>query len=79
MRLEFHPDTAKDVRDAVRYLENQRPGLADEFQLEVSEALDRICANPSRLPPKRVGVCEMGATGFATPSLSFCAKLNAQL
>ena len=50
MRLEFHPDTAKDVQDAVRYFENQRPGLADEFQLEVSEALDRICASPSRFP-----------------------------
>ena len=50
MRLEFHPNTVKDVRDAVSYFENQRPGLADEFQLEVSEALDRICASPSRFP-----------------------------
>jgi len=50
MRLEFHPDTAKDVQDAVSYFENQRPGLADEFQLQLSGALDRICASPSRFP-----------------------------
>ncbi len=48
MRLEFHPDTAKDVQDAVSHFENQRPGLADAFQLQHSEALDRICASPSR-------------------------------
>ena len=48
MRLEFHPDTAKDVQDAVSHFENQRPGLADAFQLQLSEALDRICASPSR-------------------------------
>ncbi len=50
MRLEFHPSTAKDVQDAVRYFENQSHGLADKFQVEVNEALDRICANPSRFP-----------------------------
>ena len=42
----FHPDAAREARDAVDYYEGVRPGLGDDFQAELDAALARIQQNP---------------------------------
>ena len=48
MKLDFHPSVGGEVELAYRWYENLRPGLGDEFILEVGRVLSEIEANPAR-------------------------------
>jgi len=44
--LTFRPAAVKDVADAFKWYEEQRPGLGQEFVLELEAAMQRIEKNP---------------------------------
>jgi plasmid stabilization system protein ParE len=44
--VEFHPDAAEEVRDAVAYYDAKRPGLGDDFRAELEAAVLRIQQGP---------------------------------
>lgn len=50
MKLEFHPSTATDVREATAYYEQQRPGLGVHFLTELDKAIARIARAPLAFP-----------------------------
>ena len=50
MRLALHPEARAEVRSAVLWYDEQRPGLGDEFIDEVSASLDRIAGSPESYP-----------------------------
>jgi toxin ParE1/3/4 len=39
-----------ELREAMRWYENQRQGLGRELQVEVEEVIDRVAENPSGYP-----------------------------
>jgi hypothetical protein len=41
VRLELHPEARAELRSAALWYDERRPGLGDEFIVEVSAALDR--------------------------------------
>ncbi|MBI4323755.1 MAG: type II toxin-antitoxin system RelE/ParE family toxin [Chloroflexi bacterium] len=43
----------RDVAQALRWYERQRPGLGGEFLDEFQDCLNRISANPELFPPHR--------------------------
>lgn len=48
MRLEFHPETAAELNDAVSYLNSQRSGLGAELREEIERTINRIAEAPLR-------------------------------
>ena len=44
--IDFHPDAAQEANDAVDYYDAIRPGLGDDFRVELDAALARIQQNP---------------------------------
>ncbi len=44
--IDFHPDAAQEANDAVDYYDGLRPGLGDDFRVELDAALDHIQQNP---------------------------------
>ena len=48
MRLEYHPATAAELNDAVRYLNSQRTGLGAELRKEITRTIDQIKDAPFR-------------------------------
>lgn len=50
MRLEFHPSTTGDVREASTFYEQQRAGLGALFLAELDQALARIARTPFAFP-----------------------------
>ena len=46
MRVEYHPETVRDVNDAVSYYDEQHPGLGSEFRNEIYATIDRIISDP---------------------------------
>jgi plasmid stabilization system protein ParE len=50
MRLEFHPSTTGDVREATRHYDSQRAGLGARFLLQLDQALAQIARNPHLFP-----------------------------
>ena len=48
--LVFHPDATAELRAAVAYYEQQRPGLGRDLQREVERAINRIQQYPQRFP-----------------------------
>lgn len=44
--IDFHPDAAQEANDAVDYYDGLRPGLGDDFRMELDAALARIQQNP---------------------------------
>ena len=50
MRLEFHPATAGDVREATNFYETQRAGLGAQFLTQLDVTLAQISHEPYSLP-----------------------------
>lgn len=50
MRLEFHPSTATDAREATVYYEQQRRGLGSHFLSELDKAIAQIARAPLAFP-----------------------------
>jgi toxin ParE1/3/4 len=50
VRLELHPEARAELRSAVLWYDERRPGLGDEFVAEVSAALNRIGGAPESYP-----------------------------
>lgn len=50
MRLEFHPSTTGDVREATSYYDKQRAGLGARFVQHLDQALAQIARNPLLFP-----------------------------
>jgi len=48
MRVEYHPESADDLNDAVTYYNNLRPGLGDALRLEIYAVIDRVALNPEQ-------------------------------
>jgi hypothetical protein len=48
MRVEYHPLTTSDLNNAVKYYNQERLGLGEEFRAEVYAAIERVRANPSQ-------------------------------
>ena len=46
----FHPDARAELRAAVAYYEQQRPGLGRDLQREVERAITRIQQHPQVFP-----------------------------
>ena len=46
----FHPDATAELRAAVAYYEQQRPGLGRDLQREVERAMSRIQQHPQWFP-----------------------------
>jgi plasmid stabilization system protein ParE len=44
--IDFHPEAWQEAHDAREYYEDIRPGLGDEFRLELRLTLERIRENP---------------------------------
>ena len=50
MRLEFHPSTTADVRDATSYYDKQRAALGARFLRQLDQALAQIARSPLLFP-----------------------------
>jgi toxin ParE1/3/4 len=50
VRLELHPEARAELRSAALWYDERRPGLGDEFIVEVSAALDRLGDAPESHP-----------------------------
>jgi plasmid stabilization system protein ParE len=48
MRVEYHPLSASDLNNAVKYYNQQRLGLGEELRTEVYAAIERVRSNPSQ-------------------------------
>jgi toxin ParE1/3/4 len=48
MRVEYHPESAGDLNDAVSCYNKLRPGLGDALRLEIYAVIDRIRRNPEQ-------------------------------
>lgn len=48
--VRFRPEAEKDVEDAAKWYENQRPGLGKEFLDKVSSTLENLARQPSMYP-----------------------------
>jgi toxin ParE1/3/4 len=46
----FHPDATAELRAAVAYYEQLRPGLGRDLQREVERAINRIQQHPQSFP-----------------------------
>ena len=46
----FHPDAVVELRAAVAYYEQQRPGLGNDLQREVERVIGRIQQHPQWFP-----------------------------
>jgi len=46
VRVEYHPETVLELKEATRFYENQRHGLGDEFREEIYHTIDKIVADP---------------------------------
>lgn len=69
MRIEYHPETVKDLNDAVSYYDEQLSGLVDEFREEIYETIDRIASDPITCRPfeNESGFRRLCATVQPTP------------
>ncbi len=61
MKLVVHPEADEEIQAAIRFYENRRSGLGDEFLAELRTHLERIADDPLSLPkletaPKRLDV-----------------------
>ena len=50
MTVEYHPDAANDLNEAISYYNQQHTGLGDALRADVYGAIDRIAADPLRYP-----------------------------
>jgi len=50
MKLEFHPQAAQELEDAVNYYEDCNIGLGKQLMLEIYAATDRVLAHPQAWP-----------------------------
>ena len=50
MRLEFHPSTTGDVREATSYYDKQRAGLGVRFLQQLDQALAQVAHSPLLFP-----------------------------
>lgn len=62
--VELDPEAAAEVREAVDYLESQRPGSGDEFEQTVQDALDIISKQPKAFAPYRTRYRKYVVTKF---------------
>lgn len=46
MKVEFHPLTADDFRQAADFYENKQPGISKIFRVDLYQAIDLITVNP---------------------------------
>jgi len=51
--IDLDSEAADEVREAIDYLEGQRPGCGDEFEQAVQDALDIISKQPKAFSPYR--------------------------
>lgn len=56
MSVEFHPDVARDMAEALRRYDAVSPRLGDEFQAELRRMIAAAAANPARFHPLKPGV-----------------------
>ena len=50
MIVDYHPLTVSDLNRAVSYYNRQRPGLGDQFRVEVYAVIDLVRSNPFQFP-----------------------------
>ena len=48
MQVEYHPATAAELNDAVRYLNSQRSGLGAELREEITNTINQVKDTPFR-------------------------------
>ena len=67
MKLGFHPDARAEMEESAVWYESRKPGLGDEFLLEVQSRLARIVNQPERWREVEVGVrsCPLSRFPFA--------------
>lgn len=72
MIFQYHPLTASDLTSAVSYYNRQRPGLGDEFRVEVYATIDRIRSNSYQFPAVEHGIRRGFVAGSRIP---YCSAL----
>jgi hypothetical protein len=60
MIVDYHPLTVSNLTSAVAHYNRKRPGLGDEFRVEVYAAIERVRSNPFQFP-----VVDRHRRGFA--------------
>lgn len=50
MTFHFHPDAEQEFLQAIDYYEECKPGLGEEFSLEILAAINRILSHPGAWP-----------------------------
>jgi plasmid stabilization system protein ParE len=49
-RVKFTEAAAEDIAEAIRWYDNQAPGLADRLLAETRAAVERLSDNPLQFP-----------------------------
>ncbi len=49
-RAQLHPEAVTELLEAVRFYEQQHPGLGEQFEAEVAHAVDGVIWNPDAWP-----------------------------
>jgi plasmid stabilization system protein ParE len=73
-RIAFKAAARIEYIDATGWYEQQRPGLGEEFVLEVERALQRAQANPERFPKVRQQARKIRLRRFSRYSIYFAIK-----
>ena len=74
----FHPDAVVELRAAVAYYEQQRPGLGNDLQREVERVIGRIQQHPQWFPRhNEAGLCKCVVPRF--PYTIFSLELADQI
>ena len=69
MEIIYHPQVRADVEEALSYYRKITRRLADEFQAELRDIIDRVAENPLRFHLADQGF--RGRTSIAFPITSF--------
>lgn len=73
----FKPAARLEFEEAVAWYEEQRPGLGEEFKLEVKSALKRALANPGFFQKMRGRAQRIRLRRFKSYAIYFAVKDNA--
>lgn len=75
-RLIFKPGARLEFVEAVKWYENERPGLGREFALEVKLALKRAQSNPELFQKVRGRARKIRLRRFSKYNIYFAVKEN---
>lgn len=74
LQVIFKPAALAEFEEAVAWYETQRPGLGEEFKLEVKATLKRALANPGHFPRVRGRAQRIRLRRFKKYAIYFAIK-----